>query len=93
SFVRGECVNEKLESVLVIWLCKGEPSSMPVRLREPSETGVRIPRDDLIMRRIFDRYRVTQCDLFSFTSTDQKKRMDAYVWAVKDRYCGIVFKF
>ncbi|KAH7697980.1 hypothetical protein AAVH_34933 [Aphelenchoides avenae] len=71
SFVRGECVNEKLESVLVVWLFKGETSGMPKRLRKQSESDVRIPRDNLIMRRISDKYQVTQCDLFSFTSTDR----------------------
>ncbi|KAH7701362.1 hypothetical protein AAVH_31505 [Aphelenchoides avenae] len=87
TFIRGECTNEKLESVGITWTDdhdESQKSRLPKLLSEPSVKDVRIPRDDFVAYRT-DRcgYRVGQCDLYVLTSAKLKKRMDVFKWTVE----------
>ncbi|KAH7711931.1 hypothetical protein AAVH_20741 [Aphelenchoides avenae] len=89
TFLRGECTNEKLESVGVTWEgdhYEEQKSRLPKLLSEPSLKDVRIPRDDFAayhtaMTR--PDYRVGQCDLYVLTSAKLKKRMDVFKWTAE----------
>ncbi|KAH7711930.1 hypothetical protein AAVH_20740 [Aphelenchoides avenae] len=89
TLIRGECTNDKLESVGVSWADDHDEEQkwrLPKLLSEPSIKDVRIPRDDFAAyRTIMTRpdYRVGKCDQYVLTSAKLKKRMDVFKWTAK----------
>ncbi|KAH7676154.1 hypothetical protein AAVH_41937, partial [Aphelenchoides avenae] len=83
SFVRDGCANTKLESVYLRWDDGDGPQpATPKLLSKPSKSDMRLPKNDLTAWLIRDGHEVSPCEMHSFVSSKQRKRMDVYKWSV-----------
>ncbi|KAH7707804.1 hypothetical protein AAVH_24959 [Aphelenchoides avenae] len=84
-FVRDGCANKKLESVYVRWIERddGQQSSAPKQLRKPTKVDMALPKNDLTAWITCGVHQVSQCEVHSFVSKKQRKRMEVYKWSVE----------
>ncbi|KAH7704419.1 hypothetical protein AAVH_28395 [Aphelenchoides avenae] len=87
SFVREGCANGKLQSVCFEWADgDGPQSSSPKLLGKPTKTDEPLPKICLTNWLTDCPQRVLQCQMHSFITKKQWKRMEVHKWTVEYDY-------